>query len=203
MGEEVLPKSLDCPSWGPVYVGQGPCLSQEYESFNQGWTMERNQILQKVVTGREAGRTGQTLASRLTTLLQQSLAAGAPTGDTLLDRTLASPEAGPLSGAPMVCLLQATLPSGPPTCLTVPSSPLVSHISSSHPPGPVYMVLRPGPVTQAVGSQPCRALLGWSSQSRPTQDPHLVPMRPMTAALERSCPMPSMCQRHDTLPALS
>lgn len=89
-----------------MYVGQGPCLSQEYESFNQGWTMEHKQILQKVVTEREAGKDWVDPSFPLTTLLQQSLATGAPTpGDTLLDRTLASPEAGLFSGAPMVCLL--------------------------------------------------------------------------------------------------
>lgn len=54
-----------------------------------------------------------------------------------------------------------------------------------------------------MGSQPCRALLGWSPQSRPTQDPHLVPIRLVIAALEFSCPVPNICWKHDMLPALS
>lgn len=46
--------------------------------------------------------------------------------------------------------------------------------------------------TPCLGARPCGAPLGWLFQRRPAQDPHPAP-EPGTAALERSCPVPSTC----------
>lgn len=113
-------------------MGWGALLSQEHKSLSQGWTVEHNQTLQRVVTGQATVSQADHICSfdALKTILKQSSAPG----DTVGSR---QPSVQPIDvgglntlgqnpglsrSRPTLCsphdLVQATLSLVPPACLT-------------------------------------------------------------------------------------
>lgn len=201
-------------------MGQGAYLSQEDKSLNQGWTMEHNQILHKVATGWEAEDSWADPA--FPSLLSQPPSPAEletqwaaisllrnlrmPVGCTPSDRNLAHPEAGLLPVASMVHLLQGALSSVPPACLSLVLS--VPHISCQARCS-IPMVLRPRPDTPGLAgtlSYGGRALWGSVGLVMPQQT-HSGSLprtnKPVTAALEFSCPVSSTCAQDTILKEVS